>query len=291
MSEIFGSGGSIDWQALALLWGTRIVSVLLILLAGLWLARRLSRAVRALLGRAGVEAILSNFFGNVAHAAVLVLVFVTALDLVGVPPTSLLAVMGAAGLAVGLAMKDSLSNIASGVMLIVLRPFRSGDVVDIAGITGVVQQVRLFQTELRSFENHAITLPNGQITAAPIVNFTAHPTRRVDVPVGIEYGCDIKAARALLLSLAKSHPAVLETPAAEVAVLELADSSVNLVLRAWVNTPDFAGTRSDLLEATHRELPAAGFGIPFPQRELHLSLDAASAALLGSQAKREKTEA
>jgi small-conductance mechanosensitive channel len=176
-------------------------------------------------------------------------------------------------------------------MLIVLRPFRTGDVVEIAGITGVVQQVRLFQTELLSFENHAITLPNGQITNSPITNFTAHPTRRIDVPVGVEYGCDIRAARELLLRLANEVPAVLEDPAPSVMVNELADSSVNLVLRAWVNTPDFAETRSTLIEATHRELPAAGFGIPFPQRDLHLSLDAASAALLGSQAKPERTQA
>lgn len=290
MTELLAAGSGIDWQGLALLWGLRIVSALVILLFGLWLARRLSAALRSLLGRAGVEAILSNFFGNIAHAVVLILVFVTALDAVGVPPTSLLAVMGAAGLAVGLAMKDSLSNIASGVMLIVLRPFRTGDVVQVAGITGVVQQVRLFQTELRSFENHAITLPNGQITSSPITNFTAQPTRRVDVPVGVEYGCDIRAARELLLKLAQEVPEVLDEPAPSVVVSDLADSSVDLVLRAWVNTPDFAATRSTLLEAAHRELPAAGFGIPFPQRDVHLSLDPDSAALLGAKAKPGKKE-
>lgn len=283
MTELLTAGGGIDWQGLALLWGLRIASALVILLFGLWLARRLSAGLRRLLGRAGVEAILAGFFGNITYAVVLILVFVTVLDAVGVPPTSLLAVMGAAGLAVGLAMKDSLSNIASGVMLIILRPFRTGDVVQIAGITGVVQQVRLFQTELRSFENHAITLPNGQITASPITNFTAQPTRRVDIPVGVEYGSDIRGARELLLRIAGEQSEVLEEPAPSVVVSELADSSVNLVLRAWVNTPDFATTRSALLEAAHRELPAAGFGIPFPQRDVHLSLDADSRALLGAQ--------
>lgn len=283
MTELLTAGGGIDWQGLALLWGLRIASALAILLFGLWLARRLSAGLRRLLGRAGVEAILAGFFGNITYAVVLILVFVTVLDAVGVPPTSLLAVMGAAGLAVGLAMKDSLSNIASGVMLIILRPFRTGDVVQIAGITGVVQQVRLFQTELRSFENHAITLPNGQITASPITNFTAQPTRRVDIPVGVEYGSDIRGARELLLRIAGEQSEVLEEPAPSVVVSELADSSVNLVLRAWVNTPDFATTRSALLEAAHRELPAAGFGIPFPQRDVHLSLDADSRALLGAQ--------
>lgn len=280
MQDLIESSRGIDWIGLTTLWGLRVAAALAIVLVGLWLARRLSSSVRGLLERARVEVILANFFGNVVYAVVLVLVLVTALDAIGVPPTSLLAVMGAAGLAVGLAMKDSLSNIASGVMLIVLRPFRTGDVVQIAGITGVVEQVRLFQTVLRSFENHEITLPNGQITASPITNFTARPQRRVDVPVGVDYANDIRGAREALLSFARSHPAVLDEPAPMVVVDALADSSVNLVLRAWVNTPDFAQTRSDLLEAVHRGLPEAGYTIPFPQTDMHLHLPEAVAKLL-----------
>jgi small conductance mechanosensitive channel len=281
MDELLRAGRQLDWIGLATTWGLRITGALVILLVGLWLARRMSGTVRKLLERARVESILANFFGNLAHAAVLVLVLVTALDALGVPPTSLLAVMGAAGLAVGLAMKDSLSNIAAGMMLIVLRPFRTGDVVQIAGITGVVEQVRLFQTILTSFENHQITLPNSQITAEPITNFTANATRRIDIPVGVDYGNDIRGARAALLGFAQAHPKVLNAPAADVIVSELADSSVNLVLRAWVNTPDFASTRSDLLEAVHLGLPQAGFSIPFPQQDVHLRLPENFAALLG----------
>lgn len=280
MQEWIKAGSGIDWMGLATFWGLRISAALAIVLVGLWLARRLSNALRRLLERARVERILANFCGNVAHAAVLVLVLITAMDALGVPPTSLLAVMGAAGLAVGLAMKDSLSNIAAGVMLIVLRPFRTGDVVEIAGITGEVEQVRLFQTVLRSFQNHEITLPNGQITASPIINFTAKPQRRVDIPVGVDYGNDIRGAREALLGFARAHPSVLAEPAPEVVVDALADSSVNLVLRAWVNTPDFAQARSDLLEAVHRGLPAAGYRIPFPQTDMHLHLSDAVATLL-----------
>ena len=280
MQELIRAGSGIDWMGLATFWGLKISAALAIVLVGLWLARRLSNALQRLLERARVEGILANFFGNVAHAAVLVLVLITALDALGVPPTSLLAVMGAAGLAVGLAMKDSLSNIAAGVMLIVLRPFRTGDVVEIAGITGVVEQVRLFQTVLRSFQNHEITLPNGQITASPIINFTAKAQRRVDIPVGVDYGNDIRGAREVLLGFARSHPSVLAEPAPDVIVDALADSSVNLVLRAWVNTPDFAQARSDLLEAVHRGLPEAGYNIPFPQTDIHLHLSDATARLL-----------
>jgi len=280
MQDLIESSRGIDWIGLGTLWGLRIVAALSIVLVGLWLARRISNAARRVLERARVEAILANFFGNVAYAVVLVLVLVTALDAIGVPPTSLLAVMGAAGLAVGLAMKDSLSNIAAGVMLIVLRPFRTGDQVQIAGITGVVEQVRLFQTVLRSFENHEITLPNSQITTSPIVNYTAKAQRRVDIPVGVDYGNDIRGAREVLLGFATGHPKVLAEPAPDVIVDALADSSVNLVLRAWVNTPDFAQTRSDLLEVVHRGLPEAGFNIPFPQTDMHLYLSEPAAKLL-----------
>ncbi|MBE5315886.1 MAG: mechanosensitive ion channel [Xanthomonadales bacterium] len=280
MQELIKAGSGIDWMGLATFWGLKISAALAIVLVGLWLARRLSNALRRLLERTRVEGILANFCANVAHAAVLVLVLITALDALGVPPTSLLAVMGAAGLAVGLAMKDSLSNIAAGVMLIVLRPFRTGDVVEIAGITGEVEQVRLFQTVLRSFQNHEITLPNGQITASPIINFTAKPQRRVDIPVGVDYGNDIRGAREVLLGFARAHPSVLAEPAPDVIVDALADSSVNLVLRAWVNTPDFAQVRSDLLEAVHRGLPAAGYSIPYPQTDMHLHLSDALATLL-----------
>jgi small conductance mechanosensitive channel len=280
MQELIAAGSGIDWWGIAAFWGLRIAAALLIVLVGLWLARRISTSLRRLLERTRMEAILANFFSNVTHAVVLVLVLITALDALGVPPTSLLAVMGAAGLAVGLAMKDSLSNIAAGVMLIVLRPFRTGDVVEIAGITGVVEQVRLFQTVLRSFQNHEITLPNGQITASPIINYTARAQRRVDIPVGVDYGNDIRGAREALLCFAKAHPSVLAEPAPDVIVDALADSSVNLVLRAWVNTPDFAQTRSDLLEAVHRGLPEAGYSIPFPQTDMHLHLPDTVAKLL-----------
>lgn len=271
---------SFDWATLATTWSLRIGGVLLIVLLGLWLARWLSRAVERLLARAGMEPILRNFFANLGHAAVLVLVLVTALDAVGVPPTSLMAVVGAAGLAIGLAMKDSLSNIASGVMLIVLRPFRAGDAVRVVGVEGVVEQVRLFQTVLRTFENHEVILPNGQITAAPIVNFTARAQRRIDIPVGIGYQDDVREARRVLLSLAKSHERVLAEPEADVVVTGLGDNSVNLMLRAWVDTPGFAATRSDLLEGVHRELGAAGISIPFPQRDMHLHLPEAVAERL-----------
>jgi len=261
-----------DWVQIGAAWGLRIGSALVVLLLGLWLARRLVNLIDRAFARMGFDAILTNFLHNLAYGALLVVVLVAALDQLGVPTTSLLALVGAAGLAIGLALKDSLSNIASGVMLIALRPFRAGDFVNIAGIDGTVEQVRVFQTLLRTIENHEVVLPNSQITSVPIINFTARAQRRIDVPVGISYAADVREARKVLLSLANAHDKVLPEPAADVIVKELGDNAINLVLRAWVATPDFALTRSDLVEATHRELGAAGIGIPYPQRELHVRL-------------------
>ena len=175
-----------------------------------------------------------------------------------------------AGLAIGLALKDSLSNIASGVMLIVLRPFRAGDYVLVAGTEGTVEQVRIFQTVLRTAQNHDVILPNSEITTSPIVNYTARPQRRIDLTVGVGYGDDIGTARDVLLALAAAHPKVLAEPATDVLVSNLGESSVDLTLRAWVATPDYAVARSDLIEAIHRDFARAGVSIPYPQRDLHV---------------------
>lgn len=261
-----------DWLPVATQWGLRLGGALAILLLGLWLARRLVKLVDRAFTRLGFDAILSNFLHNLAYGILLALVLVAALDQLGVPTTSLLALLGAAGLAIGLTLKDLLSNIASGVMLIALRPFRAGDYVNIAGINGLVEQVRMFQTVLRTVENHEVVLPNSQITSVPIINFTARSERRIDVPVGISYDADVREARKVLLAIASSHPNVLPEPVTDVIVVELGDNAVNLLLRAWVATPNFALTRSDLVEAAHRELGAAGIGIPYPQREIHVRL-------------------
>lgn len=251
-------------------WLVRIALAVVIGLAGWWVVKLLTGGLDRVMSRAGMDQILRDFLRNFARVLGLVVVLVAVLDAVGVPTTSLLAVLGAAGLAIGLALKDSLSNIASGVMLIVLRPFRAGDAVEIAGKEGVVERVNIFQTLLRAYQNHDIILPNSQITTQPIVNFTSRPQRRIDLPVGIGYEDDIRKAREVLLGLAAAHEKVLGDPAPEVLVTALAESSVNLVLRAWVQTPDFVQVRSDLTEAVHRSFGESGISIPFPQRDLHI---------------------
>jgi len=257
-------------QALASEWLFRIGMALLVGLVGLWIARILSRAVDRGMTRFGVELILRDFLRNIVYAVAIVVVLVAALDSLGVPTTSLLAVLGAAGLAVGLALKDSLSNIASGVMLIVLRPFRAGDAVQIAGQEGIVEQVRIFQTVLRAYQNHDVILPNSQITAAPIINYTARQQRRIDLAIGIGYQDDMAKARTVMLGIAKDHGKVLDDPEPVVLVTGLGESSVDMVLRAWVNTPDFVTTRSELTETLRNRFAEAGLSIPYPQRDVHV---------------------
>ena len=268
---VFGGGGpALPDHALLSEWLWRFGVALAVAAIGFWLSKLLSRAVDRVLLRFGVEQTLRDFLRGLVHAIGVVVVAVAALDALGVPTTSLLAVLGAAGLAIGLALKDSLSNIASGVMLIVLRPFRAGDAVLVAGTEGIVEQVRIFQTVLRTPQNHDVILPNSQITSAPIINYTARSQRRIDLSVGVGYGDDIGTARSVLLGLATAHAQVLDEPAADVLVSNLGESSVDLTLRAWVGTPDYITARSDLIEAIHRDFTRAGVSIPYPQRDLHV---------------------
>jgi small conductance mechanosensitive channel len=259
-----------DWPALLETWGLKLLSVALILVVGVWIARKLSVGLERALGRASVDPMLARFLRNIAYFGLVIVVAVAALTQLGVPPASLLAVLGAAGLAIGLALKDSLSNFASGVMLILLRPFKAGDYVQIAGLEGTIEQVSVFQTQMRTLDNRVIVLPNSQITTAPIINFTARPTRRLDLVVGVGYDDDLQVARAALIEAAASTPLVLKDPAADVLVSSLGESSIQLTLRAWVGTNDVLAAKSALLEAIQREIRGRGLSIPYPQRDLHV---------------------
>lgn len=254
------------WADLALRGGI----ALLIAAVGIWLSKWLARTLGRGLERVGVEQILRDFLTGLAHAIGIVVVLVAALDAIGVPTKSLLAVLGAAGLAIGLALKDSLANIASGVMLIVLRPFRAGDAVLIAGQEGVVEHVRIFQTRLRTAQNHDVILPNSQITAGPIVNYTARSQRRIDIALNLAYDADLGRVRALLLELAKANPRVLAEPAADVAVHTLGEHGIALHLHAWVATADHGPVRGELLEAIRDAFAREHIPLQLPRRELAL---------------------
>ncbi|WP_115004905.1 mechanosensitive ion channel family protein [Xanthomonas campestris] len=257
---------SVDWAQILLNWGVALI----ILVVGMWLARQLSQWLHRVLTRARVEITLTNFLRNVSYALLLVLVFVSALSKIGVPPTSLIAVLGAAGLAVGLALKDSLSNIAAGVMLIVLRPMRDGDHVVIAGQEGIVDEIRIFQTRIKAFDERMITLPNSTITTAPIINYSTLPTRRLEVTVGVGYGDDLKKAQQLLLQIATDNPNILDTPAPFVQVTNLGESTVDLMLFAYASNGNFGAAKSTTLEQIRDQLLENGLSIPYPQRDLHV---------------------
>ncbi|GAB1407421.1 mechanosensitive ion channel [Thermomonas brevis] len=269
-SELVRELRGIDWLQLLETWGLKLLAAVTIFVVGRWLARRLSTGLERVLGRAHVDTTLSGFLRNIAYAAMLVLVLMTALTAIGVPTTSMFAILGAAGLAVGLAIKDSLSNIASGVMLIVLRPFRTGDHVIVAGQEGTVLEIRVFQTRLRAFDHRVIILPNSEITTAPIINYSSLPQRRMDITVGVGYDDDLQLARSVLLEIAASEPLLSSTPEPVVRVVNLGESSVDLVLQAFAPNEDFVEARSRLTEAVRNQLIAHGLNIPYPQRDLHV---------------------
>ena len=254
--------------ALSHRWLWHLLLGLVFVVVGLWLARWLARVLDRLMIRLEIESILRGFLRNLGYAIAVIVILIAALDFIGVPTTSLLAVVGAAGLGIGLALKDSLSNIASGVMLIVLRPFHSGDHVLIAGNEGVIDQVRIFQTLLHTSDNRQVILPNSQITSAPIVNFTTRGERRLELDISVAYGDDLGRARQILVDSARENPRVHLVPAPEAIVSALGDTRVMLQLRAWLGAEDYTLARSELIEAILPRFEAAGLRLPSPAREL-----------------------
>jgi len=220
--------------------------------------------------RRNLDPVLVNFLGSILNAILLVAVVIAAIGQLGVQTTPLVAVLGAAGLAVGLALQGSLSNFASGVMLVLFRPFTKGDFVEAGGTSGSVNEVGMFNTTLTTPDNRRVIVPNNQITTAVITNFSANPTRRIDLLIGVDYGDDLRVARATLERVLQQHPKVLKDPAPAVLLMDLADSSVNFAVRPWVNTADYWVVRNELLEQLKAELETAGCSIPFPQRDVHL---------------------
>ena len=251
-------------------WVIKIFIALLIYLIGKWIAKRITNFVRKLMEARDSDPTLINFLSNVVYAILLIAVILAALDTLGLPVTSLVAVVGAAGLAVGLALKDSLGNFASGVMLVMFRPFSKGDFVEVAGVAGTVNEVRIFSTILTTPDNKQIIIPNGQVAADTITNYSANDQRRVDIIFGVGYDDDLKVAREVLTRLCTEHPKVLDNPETKIFVMNLGDSSVDFAVRPWAKTEDYWTVYSDLLEQGKVELEAAGCNIPYPQTDVHL---------------------
>ena len=250
-----------------------IIGAILIFIVGKWLARRIANLLTKLLEKHNVELTLVNFITNLAYYTLIVLVVVAAAGRLGINTTSFLTIIGAAGLAIGLALKDSLSNFAAGVMLVLFRPFTIGDVVSTAGITAKVEKITIFNTLFCSPDNQLIIVPNNKIISDIITNINAKDTRRVDLTVGISYSDDMLKTKEILARLAEEDSRVLTDPAPTIAVAELADSCVNLVFRPWVKTGDYWDVRFGLTEKIKNRLDEAGISIPFPQQDVHLFVE------------------
>jgi small conductance mechanosensitive channel len=252
-------------------WGLKVVGALAVLFAGRIVAGMIRRAVRKGLERAGIDPTLRPFLSGLVYYAALAVVVIAVLNLFGIETTSLIALVGAAGLAVGLALQGTLSNFASGVMLLVFRPFKAGDYVEVGGTAGSVEQVGVFNSTLKSPDNVLIVVPNSQIYGSTIKNYNGFETRRVDMVMGISYDDDIGLAVKTILAILEADPRALKDPAPVVAVNELADSSVNLVVRPWCRGSDYWALKWDLTRAMKEGLEGAGCSIPYPQRDVHLS--------------------
>lgn len=251
-------------------WAIRIVAALAILVIGNWLAKKITAIFVKMMERNGVDVTLTKFLKNIVYYALLTAVVIAAAQKLGINTASFLAVVGAAGLAVGLALKDSLANFSAGVMLIFFRPFKVGDAVTVAGETGVVEEITIFNTVINTFDNQRKIVPNGIITNGTITNINANETRRVDMVFGISYDDDIKKAEQLIKEIVAAEPKVLDDPGPTVALAELADSSVNFVVRPWAKTSDYWNVKFALTEKIKVAFDEAGITIPFPQQDVHM---------------------
>lgn len=249
-------------------WGLKILFALLIFIVGRWVAKTVSRLSGRALRRTNVDFTLVHFITTIINITITVLVAVMAMQQLGVPMTSLIAVLGAAGLAIGLALKDSLSNFASGVLLMTMRPFKAGDFVEMAGVSGIVDSVGILHSKIYTVQNQEIIIPNANITLANIVNYSSRPTRRIDIVVGISYSDDIARARNVIADTIKADERLHRDPAPIIHVDQFADSSINIIIRVWTNTDIFWDVRSDLHQNIKGAFDREGITIPFPQREV-----------------------
>ncbi|NVN55356.1 mechanosensitive ion channel [bacterium Scap17] len=254
---------------IGLQWGGTLLSALAVLVFGMWVAKRLTQWATSLLHRKSMDEAAAGFVGQIAYAILVVMVLLTALDQLGVDTTSMIAALGAAGLAIGLALQSSLSNLASGFLLVTLRPFKKGDYVEAAGTAGSVDQITMLQTRLVTPDNRKVTVPNSSVMSNTITNYSALPTRRLDLVVGVSYDDDIRQVKAVLEELVAGDERIMKEPSHLIAVSELADSSVNFNFRMWCKASDYWALKWDMTERIKLTFDERGISIPYPQRDVH----------------------
>ena len=257
-------------QRLVFLYGLQILYAALVLIIGRWAAKFVRRIIERLMEKGGLDPTIVKFTGNLSYIALLAFAVLAALNQLGIQTTSFVALLGAAGLAIGLALQGSLSNFAAGFLLILFRPFKVGDYIEAAGTAGTVEEIQIFTTTLRSPDNKLVIVPNAKLTADNIVNWSAKGTRRVDMVFGIGYGDDIDRARSVIREIIEADPRVLKDPAPLVALWQLGESSVDFVARPWVKSADYWSVWFDTTEKVKKAFDAEGISIPFPQRDVHV---------------------
>lgn len=251
-------------------WAINIGLALAIFVIGRMIANLLTKMLRKAFDRGNMDPTLSGFLCKIANILMVMMVVMAALGKLGINTTSFVAVLGAAGLAVGLALQGSLGNFASGVMIIFFRPYKVGDFIEAGGTKGIVEEISIFNTNMRTPQNQVVIVPNGQITGGTIVNYSVKETRRIDLTMGVSYDDDLKLAKDTIWKVLNADERILKDPEAIVGVMNLGESSVDIVVWFWVKSPDFLMTKMDLTERLKVELEAAGCSIPYPQRDVHM---------------------
>ena len=250
--------------------GIRIVTAIIIFFVGKWVVALVVKGLLKAMQKGDVDTTLRRFVANLVRMVLMLFVIIAAINHLGIQTASLIAVLGAAGLAVGLALQGSLSNFAAGVLIVLFRPYKVGDWIEGAGVSGSVEEVQILTTVLKTGDNKRVIIPNSQIMGSTITNYSANATRRVDLVVGVSYGDDLDKVRKELEDLVATDERILKDPAPTIAVSQLADSSVNFVLRPWVNTADYWAVYFDLTERVKKRFDEVGVSIPFPQQDVYI---------------------
>jgi len=257
-------------SGIAMAYAIKLIGAIAIFVVGKWLSKKFAAFTERLLAKSKVDETLKIFLGQVVYVLLLLLVIIVALGTLGIQTTSFVAILGAATLAIGLALQSNLSNFGAGVMILLLRPFKIGDVVEAGGAMGVVEDIGIFSVKLKTFDNRVVIIPNSSIISSNITNYSEKDTRRVDLVIGVSYEDDLKKVKEELWNILNEDPRILKDPAPTVAVSELADSSVNFVVRPWVKAEDYWSVYFDLLEKIKTRFDEKGISIPYPQMDVHL---------------------
>ncbi|MGV6827109.1 MAG: mechanosensitive ion channel family protein [bacterium] len=251
-------------------YGPSVIAAIVIFFVGKWIAKLVRRVIEKMMTRSHIDPIIVGFTSSITYIALVAFVVVAALGQLGIQTTSFIAILGAAGLAIGLALQGSLSNFAAGFLLIIFRPFKVGDMIEAAGVVGIVQEIQIFTTTLLTVDNKTIIIPNAKLGGDNIINYSTEENRRVDLTVGVSYDADLKQVRNELETIVAAESRILKDPAHQIVVAELADNSVNFFVRVWVKTDDYWDVYFAINEQVKLRFDAVGIGIPYPQRDVHI---------------------